>query len=400
MTERTYKKDLDVLNSVSLTVVGVLTMNGAQTIIFIVTVVQRWIIAGSCGQPATSIPTGRINDSTSFRVFTWFGTSIVVVGGSWQSRYTSNWWCYVQEYAHPTGKCSFVLSAGQLFLIVSLNCAIDLRGLLGKSSRGDRTSSRFIWKWWSIPATLSRFRATKNLLHSNWNARIETTSSPIALSTCSRTWVFNLDGMRCDQTDWFYFTHFLFFIELLEHYTSDHIDRTDCQGTLVMLSRTTEKIKEQLAESENFILLCELQRDISGFDKLVQMDRLLIRQGCLLKHSKRGLQQRMFFLVRSVEWFSLWKWFFIFKNLFAFQFSDVLLYGCKSPVTQAFKILGHVPVRSMLTENAEHNAFIIFGGQRAITVIFYLNISAIERFIHFVFRYRSVLAQQLKRHYG
>lgn len=33
-----------------------------------------------------------------------------------------------------------------------------------------------------------------------------------------------------------------------------------------------------------------------------------------------------------------------------------------------FKILGHVPVRSLLTENAEHNAFMIFGGHRAITV--------------------------------
>lgn len=33
-----------------------------------------------------------------------------------------------------------------------------------------------------------------------------------------------------------------------------------------------------------------------------------------------------------------------------------------------FKILGFVPVRSLLTENAEHNAFIIFGGHRAITV--------------------------------
>lgn len=50
------------------------------------------------------------------------------------------------------------------------------------------------------------------------------------------------------------------------------------------------------------------------------------------------------------------------------QFSDVLLFGTKSPVNQLFKILGHVPVRSLLTENAEHNAFIIYGGQRAITV--------------------------------
>lgn len=37
-------------------------------------------------------------------------------------------------------------------------------------------------------------------------------------------------------------------------------------------------------------------------------------------------------------------------------------------MNQLFKILGHVPLRSLLTENAEHNTFIIFGGQRAITV--------------------------------
>lgn len=95
----------------------------------------------------------------------------------------------------------------------------------------------------------------------------------------------------------------------------------------------------------NFIQLCELQRDINGFDKLVQSQRKLIRQGCLLKHSKRGLQQRMFFL-----------------------FSDLLLYGSKSPIDQSFRILGHVPVRSLLTENGEHNSFSIFGGQCAITV--------------------------------
>lgn len=44
------------------------------------------------------------------------------------------------------------------------------------------------------------------------------------------------------------------------------------------------------------------------------------------------------------------------------------MYGSKSPVNQQFKILGHVPLRSLITENAEHNAFIIYGGQKAITV--------------------------------
>lgn len=48
---------------------------------------------------------------------------------------------------------------------------------------------------------------------------------------------------------------------------------------------------------ENFVALCELQRDLIGFDSLVQPDREFVRQGCLLKHSRKGYQQRMFFLV-------------------------------------------------------------------------------------------------------
>lgn len=86
--------------------------------------------------------------------------------------------------------------------------------------------------------------------------------------------------------------------ELLQHYGTEHIDRTDCQGTLVMLGRTTDQVRKALPTLENYGLLCELQRDISGFDRLVQPERKFIRQGCLLKHSRRGLQQRMFFLVR------------------------------------------------------------------------------------------------------
>jgi FERM/RhoGEF/pleckstrin domain protein 2 len=51
---------------------------------------------------------------------------------------------------------------------------------------------------------------------------------------------------------------------------------------------------------ENFVALCELQRDLNGFDNLVQPDRDFVRQGCLLKHSRKGYQQRMFFLVSQV----------------------------------------------------------------------------------------------------
>lgn len=83
----------------------------------------------------------------------------------------------------------------------------------------------------------------------------------------------------------------------MDHYTEEHEDWTDCRGALAMLSRLTEVFRHELPESENFQLLCELQRDFGGFSSLVQQERQFIRQGCLLKHSKRGLQQRIFFLV-------------------------------------------------------------------------------------------------------
>lgn len=166
--------------------------------------------------------------------------------------------------------------------------------------------------------------------------------------------------------------HSIYSTELLEFYSEEHGTHSDCQGALVMLQRTTEIIRHHLEDSENFQLLCELQRDLGGFVALVNNNRVFIRQGCLLKHSKRGLQQRIFFLVcfglaSSLRVISQWFINSIFLRLI-FQFSDVLLYGSKSPVNQQFRILGHVPLRSLMTENGEQNIFIIYGGQKAITV--------------------------------
>lgn len=67
----------------------------------------------------------------------------------------------------------------------------------------------------------------------------------------------------------------------MEYYTEDERSHTmtDCQGALVMLSRATESIRQNLEESENFQLLCELQRDLGGAVSLVNNNRVFIRQG-------------------------------------------------------------------------------------------------------------------------
>nr|CAI5841543.1 unnamed protein product [Callosobruchus analis] len=102
-------------------------------------------------------------------------------------------------------------------------------------------------------------------------------------------------------------------------------------------------VSETLEQSENLATLCELQRDIIGFDSLVQPGRKFIRHGCLLKHSRKGYQQRMFFL-----------------------FSDILLYTSRSQATLQFKVHGHMPLRGVLIEepdgDLQFNGLVIYGG--------------------------------------
>ena len=56
---------------------------------------------------------------------------------------------------------------------------------------------------------------------------------------------------------------------------------------------------------ENFVKLVELQRDLVGIDNVVNPNRQFLREGCLQKLSRKGFQQRMFFLVNFLSWFWL-----------------------------------------------------------------------------------------------
>ncbi|XP_072387426.1 FERM, ARHGEF and pleckstrin domain-containing protein 2-like isoform X2 [Diabrotica undecimpunctata] len=136
---------------------------------------------------------------------------------------------------------------------------------------------------------------------------------------------------------------------LLNYYDENHPDRTDCRTAIDTLKDLMQPVSETLEQSKNLATLCELQRDIVGFDNLVQPGRTFIRHGCLLKHSRKGYQQRMFFL-----------------------FSDILLYTSRSQATLQFKVHGHMPLRGVLIEEPDgdlmFNGLIIYGGNRALTV--------------------------------
>ncbi|XP_033232082.1 FERM, ARHGEF and pleckstrin domain-containing protein 1-like [Belonocnema kinseyi] len=131
---------------------------------------------------------------------------------------------------------------------------------------------------------------------------------------------------------------------LLDHYPKDHTDFEDCLAARDRLGETLLEAFTILHQAENLVQLCELQRDISGFDHLVQGDRKFIRQGCLQKYSRKGFQQWMFFL-----------------------FSDVLLYTSRTQQpSQCFRVHGQLPLKGMSIQENDNKtgaefAFVILG---------------------------------------
>ncbi|XP_044743912.1 FERM, ARHGEF and pleckstrin domain-containing protein 1 isoform X2 [Chrysoperla carnea] len=136
---------------------------------------------------------------------------------------------------------------------------------------------------------------------------------------------------------------------LLESYDENRSDRASCIAARAALTPLLSPAKETLKHSENLATLHELQRDIVGFDILGTPGRNFLRLGCLLKHSRKGYQQRMFFL-----------------------FSDILLYTSRVQGAAHFRVHGHMPLRGVMIDEPEKAlakyAFTIYGGNRALTV--------------------------------
>ncbi|NXG70916.1 FARP2 protein, partial [Baryphthengus martii] len=138
---------------------------------------------------------------------------------------------------------------------------------------------------------------------------------------------------------------------LCKHYTTEHGDFADCRNALKEVTEMTSQLQHSLIRLENFQKLTELQHDLIGIDNLTASSREFIREGCLYKLTKKGLQQRMFFL-----------------------FSDMLLYTSKGVTgTNQFKIHGHLPLHGMLVEESENewavpHCFTIYSAQKTIVV--------------------------------
>ncbi|XP_028339333.1 FERM, ARHGEF and pleckstrin domain-containing protein 2 isoform X1 [Physeter macrocephalus] len=128
-------------------------------------------------------------------------------------------------------------------------------------------------------------------------------------------------------------------------------DRADRREALKAITEVTSALQHSLVRLENLQKLTELQRDLVGVESLVAPGREFIREGCLHKLTRKGLQQRMFFL-----------------------FSDMLLYTSRGASgTSHFRIRGLLPLRGMLVEERGNewsvpHCFTIYAAQKTVVV--------------------------------
>uniref|UniRef100_A0A673ZB20 FERM, ARHGEF and pleckstrin domain-containing protein 2 n=1 Tax=Salmo trutta TaxID=8032 RepID=A0A673ZB20_SALTR len=135
--------------------------------------------------------------------------------------------------------------------------------------------------------------------------------------------------------------HYKLILErLCKHYSPDHPDHNNCRGeNLLNLMFIQIFTHVKFAENKRIFNIY-----FSGFQEF-------IREGCLYKLTKKGLQQRMFFL-----------------------FSDQLLYTSKGvTATNQFKVHGQLPLHGMIVEESENewsvpHCFTIYSAQRTIVV--------------------------------
>uniref|UniRef100_A0A5K3F384 FERM domain-containing protein n=1 Tax=Mesocestoides corti TaxID=53468 RepID=A0A5K3F384_MESCO len=147
---------------------------------------------------------------------------------------------------------------------------------------------------------------------------------------------------------------------LMRHYSESNADMQDCRVAHARLLDTIQSQWDSYKRCENLYKCLEVERDLVGLQPigasggtdemgpwLAKPSRQFIREGLLQKLSKKGYQQRMFFL-----------------------FSDQLIYASRTnaPYLQ-FKVHGQFPLQDLMVEEAETAlSFTVYSGNRCFVV--------------------------------
>uniref|UniRef100_A0A0R3SRW8 FERM, RhoGEF and pleckstrin domain-containing protein 2 n=1 Tax=Hymenolepis diminuta TaxID=6216 RepID=A0A0R3SRW8_HYMDI len=146
---------------------------------------------------------------------------------------------------------------------------------------------------------------------------------------------------------------------LMRHYSESNLDMQDCRVAHARLLDTIQSQWDSYKRCENLYKSLEVECDLVGVQQtsssesgdekgwLASRNRQFIREGLLQKLSKKGYQQRMFFL-----------------------FSDQLIYASRTNSSYLqFKVHGQFPLQDLMVEEAESTmSFTVYSGNRCFVV--------------------------------
>lgn len=122
----------------------------------------------------------------------------------------------------------------------------------------------------------------------------------------------------------------LLLMDYVKHLPDDSPDKTQSKRALDIISEVANHVNETIRQMDNFKKLMDIKKKLLGDtgDSLITPYRRLLKEGELLKSSRKELQPRMFFL-----------------------FNDLLLYTSSiPPANNTYKVIKRIPLDGMKVE--------------------------------------------------
>ncbi|KAH0616756.1 hypothetical protein JD844_028127 [Phrynosoma platyrhinos] len=91
----------------------------------------------------------------------------------------------------------------------------------------------------------------------------------------------------------------LLLTDYLKNLLEDSADFRDTQGALAVVIEVANHANDIMKQGDNFQKLMQIQYSLNGHHEIVQPGRVFLKEGTLMKLSRKVMQPRMFFLVRK-----------------------------------------------------------------------------------------------------
>ncbi|XP_036373741.1 FYVE, RhoGEF and PH domain-containing protein 6 [Megalops cyprinoides] len=92
----------------------------------------------------------------------------------------------------------------------------------------------------------------------------------------------------------------LLLTDYLKNLTEDSSDYKDTQAALSIVKEVANHANDIMKQGDNFQKLMQVQYSLSGYHEIVQPGRVFLKEGTLMKLSRKVMQPRMFFLFNDI----------------------------------------------------------------------------------------------------